>query len=120
MYQTKWWHSAQKSALNSKAARLRARDLQPQPQHPRSATESHTTNDSMTSPDHMASPSGQKMRGLRAESDQATTGVEGAQLAPPNVCPTKYNELRQQLHDAKGTPAHAELAQQYYSLLANA
>ena len=52
----------------------------------------------------------------RSQDDWNTTGIE--LLVPPNVCPLRFNGLRQQLHDAKGTPQHAELAQQYYSLLA--
>ena len=98
---------------------MAAKDLQPQASHPRSAPATIESNDNITSADHMASTAGQRMRGLVQDAPTAT-GVTGEQLAPPNVCPVKYNELRQRLHDAKGTPAHASLAQEYYSLLANA
>ena len=55
---------------------------------------------------------------VESQDDWNATGIE--LMAPKHVCNKRFNELRQQLHDAKGTPEHAELAQQYYSLLANA
>ena len=118
MYYKEWITPAQTGRLNTRSARMAARDLQPQAKHPRSAPATIESNDDITSADHMASTAGQRMRGLQEA--PTATGITGEQLAPPNVCPIKYNERRQRLHDAKGTPAHASLAQEYYSLLANA
>jgi len=75
---------------------------------------SDTTDNSITA---QASVTGQRMRGVGVEEVvQVETGVDS--LAPKGVCNRRYNELRQALHDAKGTPQHAVLAQEYYSLLA--